>query len=98
MVMETKVIKNREEYEDALRAIERYMDLDPDPGTATADQLELLTLLVRDYESKRFPTAAPDPIDAIRFRMDQRICLNATLFRTSVAKVKFPKFCQKDDR
>lgn len=71
MVMETKVIKNREEYEDALRAIERYMDLDPDPGTATADQLELLTLLVRDYESKRFPTAAPDPIDAIRFRMDQ---------------------------
>ena len=69
--MQTKVIKNREEYEEALRAIERYMDLDPDPGTVAADQLELLTLLVRDYESKNFPIAAPDPIDAIRFRMDQ---------------------------
>jgi HTH-type transcriptional regulator / antitoxin HigA len=71
MVMKTKVIKNREEYEEILRAIERYMDLDPDPGTPAADQLELLTLLVRDYESKNFPIGAPDPIDAIRFRMDQ---------------------------
>ncbi len=69
--METKVIKNREEYEEALRAIEQYMDLDPDPGTVEADQLELLTLLVRDYESRNFPILAPDPIDAIRFRMDQ---------------------------
>ena len=70
-VRENKVIKNREEYENALRAIERYMDLDPDPGTAAADQLELLTLVVRDYEAKHFPIEPPDPIDAIRFRMDQ---------------------------
>jgi HTH-type transcriptional regulator/antitoxin HigA len=71
MDMETKVIKNREEYEEALRAIERYMDLDPDPGTAAGDELELLTLVVQDYESRHFPIAAPDPIDAIKFRMDQ---------------------------
>jgi len=69
--METKVIKNRQEYDEALRAIERCMDLDPDPGTVAADHLELLTLLVRDFESKHFSIASPDPIDAIRFRMDQ---------------------------
>lgn len=69
--METKVIKTRGDYEEALRAIERCMDLDPDPGTAEADRLELLTLLVRDYESKHFPITDLDPIDAIRFRMEQ---------------------------
>ena len=69
--METKVIKTREDYEEALRAIERCMDLDPDPGTTEGDRLELLTLLVRDYESKNFPIPDLDPIDAIRFRMEQ---------------------------
>jgi HTH-type transcriptional regulator / antitoxin HigA len=68
----TKVIKTETEYEAALAEIENLMDLDPDPGTPEADQLELLALLVEDYESKRFEIAPPDAIEAIKFRMEQQ--------------------------
>jgi len=69
--MTIKVIKSKSEYETALAAIEDLIDRDPDVGTLEADQLELLTLLVQDYESKTFQRALPDPVDAIQFRMEQ---------------------------
>src|SRR3954452_4918212 len=68
----TKVIKTEAEYEAALAEIENLMDIDPDPGTPEADQLELLALLVGDFESKRFEIAPPDAIKAIKFRMEQQ--------------------------
>jgi HTH-type transcriptional regulator/antitoxin HigA len=68
----TKVIKTEEDYETALTVIESLLDLDPAPGTPDADRLELLTLLVEDYESRAAPPTLPDPIEAIRFRMDQQ--------------------------
>ncbi len=67
-----RVIKTEADYEEALTAIEALMDLDPDPGTPEADQLELLTLLVQEYESREFQIAPPHPIDAIKFRMAQQ--------------------------
>jgi len=67
-----KVIKTEEDYEAALAAIESLLDLDPAPGTPDADRLELLTLVVEDYESRAAPLTLPDPIQAIRFRMDQQ--------------------------
>jgi HTH-type transcriptional regulator/antitoxin HigA len=67
-----KIIKTAEEHEAALAAIEALLDLDPAPGTPEADRLELVTLLVEDYESRVAPTTLPDPIEAIRFRMDQQ--------------------------
>ncbi len=67
-----KVIKNGVEYDEALAEIDALLDLDPDPGTEEADRLELLAFLVEDYESNRFPIGAPDPIEAIRFRMEQQ--------------------------
>ena len=67
----TKVLKTRAEYEDALREVRRLAALDPAPGTAEADALEVLTLLVSDFEAKNFPIGLPDPVDAIRFRMEQ---------------------------
>ena len=70
--MEKRVIKTDSDLSAALAAVEELMDLDPEPGTTEADDLELLSLLVQDYESKRFPTSLPDPITAIRFRMDQQ--------------------------
>ena len=66
-----KVIKDQESYESALTEISNLMDADPQPGTTEADRLELLTLLVEDYETKRCPPRPPDPIEAIRFRMQQ---------------------------
>jgi HTH-type transcriptional regulator/antitoxin HigA len=67
-----KVIKTEEDHEAALAAIESLLDLDPAPGTPEADRLELVTLLVEDYETRVTPLTLPDPIEAIRFRMDQQ--------------------------
>ena len=66
-----RVIKNEKEYESALAEINVLMDRDPDPGTPEADRLELLTLLVETYESQNFPKRIPQPLEAIRFRMEQ---------------------------
>ena len=67
-----KVIKSRVEYDEALSALERLLDRDPAPGTAENESLELLTLLVKDYESRQFQFVTADPVEAIRFRMDQQ--------------------------
>ena len=67
-----KVIKTHEEYQTALAEIEPLIDLDPEPETSEADRLELLSLLIRDYEDREFPIDPPDPIEAIRFRMEQQ--------------------------
>jgi HTH-type transcriptional regulator/antitoxin HigA len=67
-----KVIKNDAEHDEALAEIDALLDSDPDPGSEEADRLELLAFLIEDYESRRFPIGAPEPIEAIRFRMEQQ--------------------------
>ena len=69
--MEVKIIKSDSEYQVALGELERLIDLDPDPGEKEADRLELLALLIENYEEKHFPIDLPDPIDALEFVMDQ---------------------------
>lgn len=69
--MEPRVIKTESEYETKLAEVEKLVGLDPTPGTPEAERLELLGLLIQDYESKHFPVPKPDPITAIRFRMEQ---------------------------
>ena len=70
--MDLKVIKTDSEYSSALEDFGRLIDLDPAPGSMDADKLDLLALLVRDYESKKFPINLPDPVEAIEFVMDQK--------------------------
>jgi HTH-type transcriptional regulator/antitoxin HigA len=65
----TKVIKTAEEHRLALARIEELFTAKQ--GTAEGDELELLLLLVETYEEKKFPIDLPDPIEAIRFRMEQ---------------------------
>ncbi|MBI4165539.1 MAG: transcriptional regulator [Acidobacteria bacterium] len=67
-----KVIKSDADYEAAVAEIGRLLDAEAAAGTPEADNLELLTLLVREYESSHFPVGVPDPIEAIRFRMEQQ--------------------------
>lgn len=67
-----KVIKTEAEYEAALATIEALIDRDPKRGSEDAERLELLTLLVQDYETKKFPLEAADPVEAILFRMEQQ--------------------------
>jgi HTH-type transcriptional regulator/antitoxin HigA len=65
--MKIRILKNEADYEAALAEIEKLMEgIEPD-----ADRLELLALLVRDYEDKHYPIDMPDAVEAITFRMEQ---------------------------
>jgi len=66
-----KVIKTENDYEEALKLAETLMSRDPDPDSDEGEQLSLLSALIQDYETKVFPTTLPNPIDAIKFRMEQ---------------------------
>lgn len=70
--MKPRVIKTDEQHTKALEEIATLVALDPQPGTDEAERLELLSSLVEAYEKTRFPIDLPDPIEAIRFRMDQK--------------------------
>jgi HTH-type transcriptional regulator / antitoxin HigA len=65
-----KPIKSEADHAAALREIERLWGADE--GTAGGDRLQVLTTLVEAYEQAHFPIAAPDPIEAIKFRLEQR--------------------------
>lgn len=66
-----KVIKTEKDYRDALALLETLMIHDPDPETEEGEQLNLLSALIEDYEQREFPQSLPDPIEAIKFRMEQ---------------------------
>jgi len=67
--MNIKPIKNEEDYTQTLKYIERLMDAKP--NTPQMDELEVLTTLVEAYEEQHYRMEAPDPIEAIKFRMEQ---------------------------
>ncbi len=64
-------VRTQSDYRAALRELSAYFDHEPEPGTAEGDRFEILATLVEAYEAKHFPIEAPDPIEAIRFRMEQ---------------------------
>ncbi len=65
-----KPIRTETDHEAALREIERLWGADT--GTPEGDRLEVLTTLVEAYEEAHFPMDAPDPIEAIKFRLEQQ--------------------------
>ena len=64
-----KPIKTRKEYQEALDRLEVIFD--SKKGTAEGDELEVLGMLIEKYEDEKFPVGFPDPIEAIKFRMEQ---------------------------
>ena len=64
-------IRTKADYKRALREVSAYFDNEPAPGSTDGDRFEILTTLVEAYEAKHFHIEAPDPIEAIRFRMEQ---------------------------
>lgn len=72
-----KLIKTEEEYESALARIDELFDSEPD--TPEGDEFELLVSLVEIYEKEHYPIEAPDPISAIKFRMEQEGLTNADM-------------------
>jgi HTH-type transcriptional regulator/antitoxin HigA len=68
--MEIKPLRTKADYEEAPGEIERLWGATE--GTPKGDRLDVLTTLVEAYERKHFPIDAPDPIEAIRFRLEQQ--------------------------
>ena len=67
--MRIKPIKTNNDYEKALEKLENIFDAKM--GTKEGDKLEILTILIEKYEKENFPIDMPDPIEAIKFRMEQ---------------------------
>ena len=67
--MNIKPIKTKKDYQDALLRLESIFDAKA--GTRDGDELEVLSILVEKYENDHFPIDMPDPIEAIKFRMEQ---------------------------
>jgi HTH-type transcriptional regulator/antitoxin HigA len=68
---EIKQIRTKDDYEAALKLIETLVANDPHPDSDEGEKLSLLATIVADYETKMFPATLPDPIEAIKFRMEQ---------------------------
>jgi len=68
--MDIKPIRNEKDYDAMLARIEILFDAEP--GTTESDELDVLFLIVEDYESKRYPMEPLDPIDFIKCTMELR--------------------------
>jgi HTH-type transcriptional regulator/antitoxin HigA len=70
--MDIRPIHTDADYQATLREISALMIDDPAPATPEGDRLDILATLVQAYEARHFPIDAPDPVEAIKFRMEQR--------------------------
>ena len=70
MAAELKPIRTKRDYEAALKEVERLWGAKA--GTADGDRLDVLATLIEAYEAEHFPMDPPDPIEAIKFRMEQQ--------------------------
>lgn len=67
--MTIKPIKTKKDYQNALERLELIFD--SKKGSPEGDELEILGILIEKYEEEHFPIGFPDPIEAIKFRMEQ---------------------------
>ncbi|EGH29568.1 hypothetical protein PSYJA_11540 [Pseudomonas syringae pv. japonica str. M301072] len=67
-----KIIKTEEQYLEYFNEVHSLITFSPKLGSEESDRLELLSMLIEDYEKQKYPVEAPDPIDAILFRMTEK--------------------------
>jgi HTH-type transcriptional regulator/antitoxin HigA len=77
--MDIRPIKTEQDYNNSLMRIEELWGAKKD--TTDGDELDLLVTLVESYEMKHYPIAPPDPVDAIKFRMEQMDMTKADLVK-----------------
>jgi HTH-type transcriptional regulator/antitoxin HigA len=70
--MDIRPIRTESDYRATLAEISTLMEHDPGPDTPDGMRLDVLATLVEAYEAKHFPMDEPDPVEAIKFRMDQQ--------------------------
>ena len=69
--MQLKILKTEKDYDKALNRIDELMELNQKLGTPESDELEILALLVEKYEELNWNIETPDPIEAIKYRMEE---------------------------
>ncbi len=65
-------IRTQADYQAALRLVAPYFDSEPELDSSAGAHFEAMVTLIEAYEAKRYPIAAPDPVEAIKFRMEQQ--------------------------
>lgn len=71
-ILSPKIIKTEEQYLEYFNEVHSLIISSPRLGSEESDRLELLSMLIEDYEKQKYPVEAPDPIDAILFRMTEK--------------------------
>jgi len=66
-----KPIKNKKQYEGALARVYELMQKNLKPESRESDELEVLSILIKEYELERYPVPKPSPLEAIKFRIEQ---------------------------
>ena len=79
--MNVRPIKTEADYDWALAEIEHYFDAEPEPGTPESQRFDVLASLIEHYEGRAWPIDLPDPVEAIRCRMEQDGLTQADLAR-----------------
>lgn len=67
-----KPIRTEQDYRAALKAVSLLFDNQPDSVSPEFDFMEVMVLLIEAYEAEHYPIDSPDPVEAIKFRMEQR--------------------------
>jgi HTH-type transcriptional regulator / antitoxin HigA len=67
-----KPVKNNHQYEAALGRIYTLMQKELKVNSTESDELEILSVLVKEYEHTHFPMPKPNPLEAIKFRLEQK--------------------------
>lgn len=75
--MKLKILKTKKEYHVAMERFEEIFN--SKAGTPESDEADILSLLIRDYEEKHYVIDAPNPIEAIKYRMEQQGLTNKDL-------------------
>ena len=66
-----KPVKNNRQYPQALERTYALMQRNNNPGSKESDELEILSILIKEYENELFPVPRPNPLEAIKFRLEQ---------------------------
>jgi len=68
--MDVKPIHTDNDYQEALKLASSFFENEPAPNTPEGNTFDILLTLIESYEAKSFPISSPDPIEAIKFRLE----------------------------
>ena len=79
--MNLKTIKTESEYELMLQWVDKQLDIEPIPNTNEGEQLQIALLLIKAYEDANYNISTPDPIEAVKLKMEEKGMVNKDLIQ-----------------